>query len=103
MEDMKMEKLKQFAKLVEKQTIETLKRRLGLTYTGWEKEAKTTIKQGKKYTKVDVGTSGKFMVDSDGNIFGIKGYGVIYRGHSYGTLDTIDQYYWGEFHPIKLY
>ncbi len=52
---------------------------------------------GKKYTKVDVGSSGKYMVDTDGNIWGIKAYGVVHRGHKYGTLDTINEWHWGEY------
>lgn len=49
----------------------------------------------KKYARVDVGTSGKYMVEMDTErIYGIKGYGVIHRGHQYGTLDTIDQWDW---------
>ena len=59
-----------------------------------------TVKPGRKYTKVDVGTSGKYMVTKEGEIFGIKGYGVIHRGHHYGTLDTIDLYNWGGYGPI---
>jgi len=62
----------------------------------------TRVIPGKKYTKIDVGTSGKFMIDAEGNIFGIKGYGVIHRGHRYGTLDTIDEWYWGEYSPVKV-
>ena len=61
-----------------------------------------TIKPGKKYVKVDVGTSGKYMVDLDGNIYGIKAYGVIHKGHQYGTLDTIDAYYWGDYTARKI-
>jgi len=30
-------------------------------------------------------------------IYGIKAYGVIHRGHYYGTLDEIDQWYWGDY------
>ena len=61
------------------------------------------IKMGRKYANVDVGDSGKYMVELDtGNIFGIKGYGVIHRGHSYGTLDTIDQYDWRGYVARKL-
>lgn len=66
-------------------------------YKEW---SKTTIKPGQKYTKVDVGTSGKYMVENaTGNIFGIKAYGQVHKGHFYGTLDTIDDYYWGEYYP----
>ena len=55
-----------------------------------------SIKPGRKYTKVDVGTSGAYMVVNEtGEIFGIKAYGVIHRGHQYGTLDTINNFYWG--------
>lgn len=53
------------------------------------------LKEGKKYVNVDVGESGKYMVVKDTEeIFGIKAYGVIHRGHSYGTLDTIGNYNW---------
>lgn len=53
------------------------------------------IKMGRKYANVDVGESGKYMVElSTGNIYGIKAYGVIHRGHFYGTLDTINEYDW---------
>lgn len=49
-----------------------------------------------------MGGSGKLMVVNDtGEIFGIKAYGVIHRGKKYGTLDTINEYYWGEYHPVK--
>lgn len=53
---------------------------------------------GKKYARIDTGGpswSGKYMVDmATGEIFGIKGYGVIHRGHRFGTLDTIDAWDW---------
>lgn len=65
------------------------------------KEAMITIITGRKYTKVNVGRSGKYMVDDNGNIFGIKGYGRVHKGRYYGTLQTIDQYHWGEYAPIK--
>ena len=53
----------------------------------------THIKPGRKYTKIDVGCSGKYMVENEtGRIYGIKAYGVIHRGHFYGTLkDNIFQ------------
>jgi hypothetical protein len=42
------------------------------------------------------------MVDNaTGEIFGIKGYGVIHRGHRYGTLDTIGDYDWSGYHAVK--
>ena len=60
------------------------------------------IKMGRKYANVDVGSSGRYMVElSTGAIYGIKGYGVIHRGHYYGTLDTVNDYEWGEYTAIK--
>ncbi len=55
-----------------------------------------TIKLGNKYVKIDVRNSGKYMVEiSTGNIYGIKAYGVIHRGHRFGNLDTINDWNWG--------
>lgn len=54
------------------------------------------VTRTKKYTRVDVGDSGKYMVVNEtGEIYGIKGYGVIHRGHRYGTLDTVERFDWG--------
>jgi hypothetical protein len=62
--------------------------------------AVTRIRLGKKYDKIDVGTSGKLMVEREtGEVFGIKGYGKIHKGHKYGTLDTISEWYWGLYYP----
>ena len=56
----------------------------------------------KKYTRVDQGSGGKYMVvNSTGEIFGIKAYGVIHKGHPYGTLDTTDDYFWGNYIAYK--
>ncbi len=64
---------------------------------------KTWIRIGKKYDKIDIGGSGKLMVvRATGEIFGIKGYGVIHKGHPYGTLDTIGKWYWGRYYPARL-
>lgn len=45
-------------------------------YQGIEKEAKVTAKNGNRWIKVDVRTSGRFMIDKDGSIYCIKAYGV---------------------------
>lgn len=92
-----MTPIQEFAELVEKEQIMILQcQGFSLSY------AKTRIIPGKKYTKVDVGNSGKYMVDNaTGEIFGIKGYGVIHKGHRYGTLDTIHEYFWGEYKAFK--
>ena len=56
---------------------------------------RAAVHVGPKYTRVDFDQSGKYMVvNATGEIFGIKGYGVIHRGHQYGTLDTLDAWDW---------
>ncbi|KKM73257.1 hypothetical protein LCGC14_1412260 [marine sediment metagenome] len=97
----RMRLLEQFANLLEKQQLKRLHND-GITYEGHEKSAKVSVKEGKKYTKVDVGSSGKYMIDRESNIFGIKAYGVIHRGHLFGTLDTINQYNWGGYSAYKI-
>jgi len=90
-----------FAALVEAETITHLKQ-AGVSCEANLKNAKTSIKEGSKYTKVDIGTSGRYMVEmSTGNIFGIKGYGTIHRGHFYGTVDTTADYFWGGYYPER--
>jgi len=96
-----IDKIKKFAELLEKQQIERLHKD-NLACQCNIDNCKVSIKEGKKYVKVDVGRSGMYMVDAEGNIFGIKGYGVIHRGHHFGTLDTIDDYYWGNYRDYKL-
>ena len=97
---MNMEKVKKLAEKIEKEQIERL-RGDNLGCQANIDNAKTSIKEGKKYTKVDVGNSGKYMVDNEGNIYGIKAYGVIHRGHWFGTLDTIEDYYWGRYQAYR--
>ena len=65
-------------------------------------QGKAHIHIGPKYTRVDVGTSGKYMVvNATGEIFGIKAYGVIHRGHYFGTLDTVNEYDWSGYLAVR--
>ena len=96
-----MKTINEFAELLEKQQIERL-RKDNLECDANIRNARVSIKPGKKYTKVDVGSSGMYMIDGDNNIFGIKAYGVIHRSHYYGTLETINEYYWGNYTAYKL-
>ena len=59
------------------------------------------INPGRKYINVDIGGCGKYMITPDGEIYGIKGYGVIHKGHFYGTLATIGEYWWGKYTANK--
>ena len=49
-----------------------------------------SIKPGRKYIKIDVGGSGKFMFDTtNGRLYFIKGYGVINKKKDFGYLPNI--------------
>ena len=94
------QKIKKLAELIEKESKEYLiKRDLGCECN--LQNVETRVIEGKKYTKIDIKTSGKYMIDAEGNIYGIKAYGVIHRGHRYGNLDTIEDYFWGGYTAIK--
>ncbi len=95
------EKLKALCDKITKETQEDLTRcHLGCEANLHNAIAHYTI--GNKYTKVDIGSSGKYMVDKEGNIWGIKAYGQIHKGHNYGTLDTINDYFWGDYTARKI-
>ena len=73
-------------------------RHLYPTSDQWEWE-RVNVKPGRVYTKVDVGPehnmSGKYMVkNATGVIYGVKGYGVVHKGHRYGTLDEVTSWDW---------
>lgn len=99
------QKLEQFRELVEFQQYE----RYLAYYTNPEHreaqathDSRTRVKMGRKYANVDIGQSGKYMVElATGEIYGIKGYGVIHRGHHYGNLDTIYEWKWGDYVAVK--
>jgi len=92
-------KLLALAEKLEAQQIEQLHARNVACDANIE-NARTWIRIGTKYDKVDVGRSGKLMVVREtGEIFGIKAYGKIHKGHKYGTLDTIEDWYWGFYYP----
>ena len=94
-------KLQHFAELLETQQLIRLELQ-NMACEANRDNCKVKVVPAKKYTKVDVGTSGKYMIVNDtGEIYGIKAYGVIHRGHYYGTLDTVDQWQWGEYVAIK--
>jgi hypothetical protein len=94
---MDQNKLQTFCELLQQQQIERLNRD-DLSCDVNVCRCKVTSRHGKKYTKVDIGTSGKYMIENDTEkIYGIKAYGVIHRGHYYGTLDTINDWWWGDY------
>lgn len=92
--------IEEFAELVQTQQ----KERLNEKYPGSRQAQELTVQviPGRRYTKVDIGWRGAFMVENaTGEIFGIRGYGQANRKHAYGTLDTTDQWYWGDFYPVR--
>jgi hypothetical protein len=96
-----IDKVRIFADLLEEQQLEQLKMDYPEGYEVLINHHRPNVKYGEKYIKVDVGNSGKYMVDGEGNIYGIKGYGVINKKKYYGTLDTINDYWWGKFRAIR--
>lgn len=92
-----MDKMERFRSLVEYQYNEELK----VKCPNVSREAVKLI-LGLKYARVDIGHSGKYMVDlATKGIYGIKGYGVINRSQHWGNLDTVNEWYWGSYWPIK--
>jgi restriction endonuclease S subunit len=98
------QKIQALADLILTQTKERLTRAYpDGVQASWEK---VEVKPGPKYTKIDRGPehnmSGMLMVENaTGLVYGIKGYGKVHKGHFYGTLDTTDEWYWGEYYPRK--
>ena len=96
--------IEQFADRVYRDRLEAFAKR-GYKNLDPDHESATNIVKGIKYDKVDVGPrnnwSGKFMIDKAGNIFGIKGYGVINKRKQWGTLETVDSFFWGEYAPVR--
>jgi hypothetical protein len=93
-------KINRFAEMLSQQTLERMKKQ---GYTNiLATSGKVSIGSGSKYYKVDMDRSGKYMVDIEsGTIYGIKAYGVPNKIRNYGTLDTIDDWFWGDYHAIK--
>ena len=64
---------------------------------------KVSIKPRKKYIAIDIGDSGRYLVDNTtGEIYGIKGYGTPNKAHKFGTTDTIYDYHWGDYLAHKV-
>lgn len=96
-----MDKVQAFAERLEREQRERYAREypnIDLNHDNY----RVKVHVGPKYTRVDFGGSGKYMVvNATGEIFGIKAYGVIHRGHAYGTLDTIDAWDWSDYKAVK--
>jgi hypothetical protein len=96
-------KVEVLAHLVLAQQRERLAEHFSAEQASWEQ---VQVKEGPVYTKIDRGPernmSGMLMVENaTGEVYGIKGYGRVHRGHHYGNLDTIDQWYWGSYYPQR--
>ena len=79
--------LQEFADKVTQTGQESL-RKAGMGCEANLRNAIARVKQGRKWAYVDVGCSGKYMVNPQGEIYGIKGYGVPHLGHYFGTLEN---------------
>src|SRR6266850_1100256 len=95
-------KINDFAGRLESDTVARMKLD-GHVQSTIDHHAKTTVVPGSKYTKVNIGGSGRYMVEnSTGIIYWTKGYGVIHRGYSFGTVDTINDWDWSSYKAIRL-
>jgi len=93
------EKIIAFAKLLETEQIQSLVKH-NVDCEVNIQNARVSIRDGKKFASVNIGYSGRYMVElATGNIYGIKGYGQVHRGHFYGTVDEINNWYWGDYYP----
>ena len=81
------ERIQLFAELVQEQEKQALIQLCGSTL-GNETSYLTHIRPKRKYTYIDVGSSGRYIIEGE-NVFGCKAYGVIHRGHFFGTLNDI--------------
>ena len=105
----RQEKLEALANMITAQQQESLHRRNCACQANLDTSHGIII-EGKKYTRIDIGSldpnslhrSGRLMIDEAGDIYGIKAYGVIHRGHRYGNLDTISEWWWGEYYPQRI-
>lgn len=85
--------------------LEQSRARLAQLYSQGQAEAeRVEVRPGKVYTKIDRGPAhnmaGMLMIEhGTGNVYGIKAYGKVHKGHAYGTLDTIADWYWGDYYP----
>ena len=100
-----MKKIEELAHRVKAQTQQTYRRDYPDTPWMFDK-IEVFVVPGRKYTKIDRGEpghqSGYLMIDHNSlEIFGIKEYGRPHMKRRYGTLDTITDWYWGEYHPIR--
>ena len=91
--------VEEFAKVIERKEKGQLMRN-GLDCDANWKQAETHIHKGRKWTRVDVGTSGRYMINQQtGQIHSIKAYGVPHLGKGYGNLNDpehiIYRNHWG--------
>ena len=96
--------IKEFTQLVDKQQKETLKR--NYSFLDVERTGAKYV-PGKKYDKVNIIScgqeSGRYMIDKETKaIYGIKRYGTVNLRHLYGTLDTVNDWYWGEYRAFRI-
>lgn len=96
--------VEEFAALVQQEQRDRVRRDYP-TSDQWQHEV-AVVKPGRVYTKVDVGPehnmSGRYMIENaTGRIYGIKGYGVVHKGHYYGTLETATNWNWGRYYARK--
>ena len=86
-----------FSARLEKETIE----RLHADYLACPaniENARVTVKPGRKYAKVIVGSGVRYFISlTTGNIYASAGRNAPNRNRFFGTLWTVDDFNWGEY------
>jgi hypothetical protein len=93
----------QLAALCSKITFDTRFRlnSTGLSCKANMENAKAEYTIGRTYAKIMQGDSVRYFVRlNDGMIFASKSWQAANFNRSYGTLDTIDQFDWGNYNPV---
>lgn len=93
-------KISRLALLIEQQQIQELRRHKPVCRTDL-RNCKTQTKWGRKYVTIEICFCCRYMIEiATGEIFGIRGHGKVHRDYCFGTLDTIEDYWWGEYHAV---
>jgi hypothetical protein len=64
-----------------------------------EKYSRVELQPGKKYIRVVLDTSSRYFIEKEtGNIYGSAGWRSPNFKRQYGTLNTVNDWYWGDFY-----
>lgn len=87
---MKAEYLNQFVDMLQEKVNDYFLKNYRESFLKGIFNEKVVAIEGKKYYRINIGSSGKFMYDTqDNHVYYIKGYGVIDRKKDFGEIEAI--------------